>query len=74
MPGMERIRPDLIGGKLRELRGDRTQKEVADAANVSVMAISKYERGLMIPSDSTKIALAEFYNTTVESLFFLPRE
>lgn len=67
---MEPTRSEIIGNKLRELRGNRTQKEVADAVNVSVMAISKYEHGLIIPSDSTKIALAEYYNTTVESLFF----
>lgn len=67
---MNKTRAEQIGGRLRELRGDRPQKEVADAVNVSVMAISKYERGLIIPGDEVKIALAEFYNTTVEAIFF----
>lgn len=33
------------------------------------MAISKYERGQIIPGDDVKIALAKFYGTTVEAIF-----
>ena len=40
-----------IGAKLRELRGNRTQKEVGDACGVSDMAISLYESGERIPRD-----------------------
>lgn len=68
---MNKTRAELIGDRLRELRGERPQKEVADAVNVSVMAISKYERGQITPSDDVKIALAKFYGTTVEAIFFL---
>jgi transcriptional regulator with XRE-family HTH domain len=67
---MMRLDADVIGKRLRELRGDRSQQEVADAAGVSKMAISKYETGLSIPGDSVKIALANYYGKTVEQIFF----
>ena len=59
---MNKTRAELIGDRLRELRGERPQKEVADAVNVSVMAISKYERGQIIPGDDVKIAEAKDEN------------
>jgi len=67
---MMRLDADVIGKRLRELRGDRSQQEVADATGVSKMAISKYETGLSIPGDDMKIALANYYGKTVEQIFF----
>jgi len=67
---MMRLDADVIGKRLRELRGDRSQQEVADAIGVSKMAVSKYETGLSIPGDDMKIALADYYGQTVEQLFF----
>lgn len=58
------------GEKLRRLRGKRTQQEVAEAIGVTAMAICQYESGERSPRDSVKIALANYYNTTVEELFF----
>lgn len=60
----------VIGERLRALRGTRTQKEVSDAIGVTNMAISQYERGERIPADDIKIALAQYFNSTVEDLFF----
>lgn len=60
----------FTGQKLRRLRGDRTQQEIADAVGVTAMAISQYESGERSPKDSVKIALAKLYGTTVEDLFF----
>ena len=60
----------VIGARLRELRGNRTQKEVADACGVSDMAISLYESGERIPRDEIKIALAAFFKKSVDSIFF----
>ncbi len=61
-----------IGSNLRKLRGDRPQKEVADAIGVSTMAISSYERGDRVPLDDIKIKLAEYYGKTVQEIFFAP--
>lgn len=66
---MQKLDATLIGQKLRTLRGARPQKEVADALGVTTMAISSYENGERIPRDEIKIALARYYETTVESIF-----
>ena len=58
------------GEKLRRLRGKRTQQEVAEAIGVTAMAICQYESGERSPRDNVKIALANYFNTTVEDLFF----
>lgn len=59
-----------IGRRLIELRGERTQEDVAKALGISVAAIGMYERGERTPRDSIKIALAKYYGVTVQSIFF----
>lgn len=59
-----------IGERLIELRGKRTQEEVAKACNVSISAIGMYERGERIPKDEIKILIAKYYGTTVGDLFY----
>ena len=58
------------GARLRLLRGDKTQQQVADDLGLSKMLISLYERGIRRPSDETKIRLARYYGATVSSIFF----
>ena len=60
----------IIGERLRQLRGSRTQKEVAEALNVSEMSISLWERGERVPSDDLKIKIATYYKKSVQSIFF----
>lgn len=67
---MERLDNKKIGAKLRELRGDRSQAEIAEGAGVTAMAISQYERGERIPNDVVKMRLAILFNKSVEELFF----
>ena len=67
---MQTIDAKVIGNRLRELRGDKTQKEVADAVGVTAMAVCQYEAGTRVPSDQVKIALAEYFGRTVENIFF----
>ena len=67
---MQTIDTKVIGDRLRELRGDKTQKEVADAVGVTAMAVCQYEAGTRVPSDQVKIALAEYFGRTVENIFF----
>lgn len=61
------------GERLRKLRGSRRQTEVAEAVGVSTMAISQYENGTRVPQDKIKIRLANYFNESVESIFF-PQE
>lgn len=59
-----------IGTKLKELRGDKTMREVAAAVGISTSALGMYETGQRVPNDNIKIALANFFGTTVDSIFF----
>lgn len=67
---VDRDRDRAIGNRLRLLRGDKTQQQVADELGCSKMTISCYERGIRRPSDEDKIRLAAYYNATVASIFF----
>ena len=57
-----------IGQKLIQLRGDRTQEEVANAIGISLSAIGMYERGERMPRDEIKIAIAKYFDTTVQAI------
>lgn len=59
-----------IAERLRELRGDKSQREVAEAVGTTAMAISLYESGDRVPKDEIKIRLARYYETTVDALFY----
>ena len=59
-----------IGRKLVNLRGDRTQKEVAAAIGTTEMAVSLYERGERIPRDEIKLKIADYYHQSVSAIFF----
>ena len=61
-----------IGERLRNLRNDRSQAEVADALGVTTMAISQYERGERVPNDAMKIKIAEYFKKGIEDIFFTP--
>jgi len=58
------------GEKLRELRGNKSQSEVAKAVDISDSAMSAYENGDRIPRDEVKIRLAAYYGKTVQEIFF----
>lgn len=58
------------GKRLIALRGDRSQSEVAKAVNIATSTLGMYETEQRIPRDETKIALAEYYGTTVQAIFF----
>lgn len=59
-----------VAERLIKARGGKKREEVASAIGVSLSAITMYENGERIPRDETKIKLAEFYNKTVQELFF----
>lgn len=58
------------GTILRRLRGKRTLEDVANAVGVTKSAMSAYERGERNPRDEVKVALAKFYNKSVQYIFF----
>ena len=56
--------------KLKELRGKKTQKDVATAIGVEQSTYSLYERGKRIPSDTVKRRISKYYGISVQELFY----
>ena len=56
--------------KLRELRGEKTLECVERETGIKRTALSNYENGIRVPRDEFKIVLANYYNTTVQDIFF----
>jgi putative transcriptional regulator len=61
---------ESLGQKLISLRGIKSRKEVAEAVNISVSALTMYELDERVPRDEVKIRLARYYKTTVGALFY----
>lgn len=56
--------------RLMELQSkqNRLKKDIANAVNISVMGYYRYERGEREPSMSTLIALADYFNVSLDYL------
>lgn len=63
----------IIGKRLLDLRGKKSREEVASQIEISVSALQMYENGQRIPKDGIKIRLADFYQVSVQELFFEPK-
>ena len=61
-----------IGKRLKMLRGDRTIKKVSDDTGIGASALAMYENGHRIPRDEAKMILADYYDVSLERLFFAP--
>ena len=59
-----------MGEKLKNLRGTRSIAEVARDIGMSQSAISMYESGERVPRDNIKVKLANYYGSSVASIFF----
>lgn len=58
------------GKRLVTLRGKKSQAEVAKSVGIATSTLGMYETEQRVPRDSVKIALARYYNTTVQKIFF----
>lgn len=58
------------GKKLAELRGNKSQAEVAKAIGIATSTLGMYETEQRVPRDSVKVKLAEYFGTTVQEIFF----
>ena len=61
---------EKIGKKLIELRGDKSREQVAVDLGISYPSIVSYENGERVPRDEIKIKIANYYNTSVATIFF----
>lgn len=59
-----------IGEKLKELRGNQNLQDVASEIGVTVSALSNYENDIRIPRDEIKLNIANYFNCTVDEIFF----
>lgn len=66
----EKMNVDAISKKLVELRGDERQEDVAKALNVALSTYAMYETGKRIPSDKVKIRIADYYDMTIQDIFY----
>lgn len=66
----EKVNPDVIGSKLRTLRGEKTLEEAAKELDISPSTLGMYEQGRRVPRDNVKIRIAKFYNVSIEEIFF----
>lgn len=60
----------IVAERLIMLRGERTQKEIADAIGVAQSTYAMYESAQRMPSDEKKKRIAEYHNKSVQSIFF----
>lgn len=58
------------GMKLRALRGNKSQKKTADDLKITKSALSMYERDKRVPRDEVKLRIAQYYNVSVEEIFY----
>ena len=60
-----------IGSKLKELRRieNLTQQQLADKLNISRVNYTRYETDAVRPDYETLIAIADFYNISLDELF-----
>ena len=70
LKGGKKLNKRAISLKLVELRGNKSQEEVAKELGISTSALSMYENGERIPRDPIKIRIADYYNTPIQDIFF----
>lgn len=58
-----------FGEKLKELRGNRSQDEIAQELGITKNSLTMYENDERAPSDEVIIRMAHFFNKSVYELF-----
>ena len=64
------------GQMIRQLRSNRnlSLEKTAQDLNISKSALAMYERDERVPRDQVKLRIAEYFQVSVESLFYYPSE
>lgn len=63
-------RKKIIGYRVMLLRGERTQKEVAQAIGISEGQLRHIESGRTSPNDKVKPKMAKYFCVSLVALFF----
>lgn len=59
-----------FGEKLKELRGNRSQDEIAREIGITKSSWAMYERNERVPRDEVKIRIADYFHKSVQEIFF----
>ena len=59
-----------FGEKLKELRGTKSQEEIAKEIGVTKSSWAMYERNERVPRDEVKIRIANHFHKSVQEIFF----
>lgn len=59
-----------IGQRLVALRGEKAREDVSKDLGISLSALGMYERDERIPRDTIKVKIANYYNSTVQDIFY----
>lgn len=61
-----------VAERIKTARAEKgcSVEDVAKGCGITVSAVQMYECGQRIPRDSIKIAMAQFFNKSVQDLFF----
>ena len=59
-----------FGEKLKELRGNKSQDEIAKAIGITKSSWAMYERNERVPRDEVKIRIANYFHKSVQEIFF----
>ena len=59
-----------FGEKLKELRGNKSQDEIAKAIGITKSSWAMYERNERVPRDEVKIRIADYFHKSVQEIFF----
>lgn len=63
-------RKKIIAKRLLALRGEVARKDVAKKIDISVNALQMYETAQRVPRDEIKIKISNYYEKTVQEIFF----
>ena len=59
-----------FGDKMKELRGNKSKRIVAEELGISFSSYVKYERNERVPRDNIKTRIAKYFNCSVQEIFF----
>ena len=59
-----------IGEKLKVLRDNKSQGEIAREIGITKSSWAMYERNERVPRDEIKIRIAEYFKKSVQEIFF----
>jgi len=60
-----------MAARLKNLRGDKTQFEVAEAMHIAQSTYAMYETGQRVPRDDVKVKIAKYFGKSIKYIFFV---